>query len=696
MAERADDVLAKSLAGRGLPPEIAGELAGASNPLRPVPPIGEIEDAARRFGVETESLASAVHEARLIAALSAAGDPAYPATVASLAGEPDVILALQRLEPLVRNSEPAAALAAARVLCERFPDAVGQLLRALRQLRQQQSTGALEPRPHGLGLVGVLATEGAGAPPSGPWVSVKWFGDNTWKQPRPNPPLALLVIDANDEFDPTSTSLGPTGPTEAQRFVRSPTGPSVVLVTIPDGTGLAFKHLYALGSDPLARAILEGAPTVWPRAGPEQFQEVAPDLAAEPLHGSGGGTAWPPPPRTQVTRQHPTIDSLAEVLQAFREHLDERSVRYDASTTVDLLASFLSCQFLLFAGPSGTGKSTAAKALQAFFAPHDSRGIIEARRQLIGPEDVAGHLSPIVGRYVRVRDLDELLRLHDSGPEGATPVLLVEEINLSPVEGYLSPLVHGLSGLASEAVEWRLHHDGSYMEVPDTVFLRPFPRLLGTINVDSTAMAPAPKVTARACVILLEPPDRLDVAGGLDRLRAGIPTGADAYAGRGAHLVGDPHDAVRSSELDDGELTRQLTAMVDLTHGAGAAPAPPAGVTATPPPNLVTRRQLDQCLLYASWFALLAKAFETTGGSVAGDVYRMASENALLHFMLPSLAPVEFGLALGRLIHAGGDLTAAANDTELGGVLRSRVSRLASAGGLSMGGRTLDFWDRLS
>lgn len=404
-----------------------------------------------------------------------------------------------------------------------------------------------------------------------------------------------------------------------------------------------------------------------------------------------GPVPWAPTPRGATEHKTPTRELAAELLTAFDAHLADARIELDRSASVDLLAAFLSTQFLLFAGPSGTGKSTTARALTHIFCTPNSSGVIEARRQMLGPEDVAGYYSPLSDSYVTVPDL-RVLRQLATEAEDAAPALLVEEINLSAVEGYLAPFTHGLSGLSQEFVTWDLH-DGSVDDPPDELVLGPYPRLLGTINVDATAPAPARKVAARACVILLEPVAEPDIAAALQRLRArGQPN--LATEGAGAPLVGNPLEIFSVAVADDSLLAQHVADLLDLIRGSGAHAAPGAvGATA----NAVSRRQVDQMLTYASWFVLLAKAFETGGGTLLNDSHRLAVENGILHFVLPTLPGPEFTVALERLQTANAQLSGPGDPQQLGALLLSRVERLATAGNGALGlGQILDFWDRLS
>ena len=415
---------------------------------------------------------------------------------------------------------------------------------------------------------------------------------------------------------------------------------------------------------------------------------ASPVLAPETVGG------WSPAARGGATHTSPTVEAAQDLLTSFRLLLEASQLDLDASTMVDVLSAYLSSQFILFAGPSGTGKSVTARAVASLFCTENSFAVIEGRRQLIGPEDVAGYFSPLSQDYVRVPDLKALRQL--AVPAGdASPALLVEEINLSTIEGYLAPFTHGLSGPSTEAVAWPLHDTG-IPDPPQRLVMEPFPRLLGTINVDSTAIAPAPKVTARACVVLLEPAETPDLSAALSQLTTATSS-IDALRGAGAALVGDPLEILSSGIADQAALQSALGDLFDLLRGAGTY-AGSGGGTAGQTRNPIARRQIAQSLIYSSWFVLLAQAFEANGGTIHGEPHRLGAENAVLHFVLPSLPASDFGLALQRLDVGRANLGPPTPGGDgLSGVLLARVDRLMSTGAEGFGSsRILDFWDRLS
>jgi len=366
-------------------------------------------------------------------------------------------------------------------------------------------------------------------------------------------------------------------------------------------------------------------------------------------------------------------DLVAGAPQLFRDFLDQRGLVYDAYTQVDMLACTLGSQFLLFAGPSGTGKSTAAGVLADFFTPKPSQAVLDGRPAWTSPEDVVGQYSAFANDYLPGPATADLRRLE--ARSGAVPVLTVEEANLSPMEAYLGPVITTASSVAFEALPWQLHRQpaGGALTVPQEVRLGGWPRVFGTVNIDSTAEAPAPKVSGRACVVLLEPPSIVQALASTDAI---VPSPVQAASTPpGAHLFGDPRTAW-SAHVTVGPLGRYANALLPLL----AVIAESAGRGT----NLVSPRDVQRCVLYMSWHAPLAEAAKATGLLTATDDVESA-ENAILHFVLPGMSSEQFGRALPPL------LASATPD----GLLERRLRKL-TAGGDSLFGVSPDFWASLS
>lgn len=364
-------------------------------------------------------------------------------------------------------------------------------------------------------------------------------------------------------------------------------------------------------------------------------------------------------------------DELKGAPQSFRDFLALRGIVYDPLTQVDLLACALSSQFLLFAGPSGTGKSTAAQVLAEFLTPASRQLVIDARRSWTSPEDIVGQYSAFAEDFVNGPYTRELVAVAEPG--AGSPVMIVEEANLSQMEGYLGPVVTSASAVAFEELAWPLHASTNRkVTMPKDARIGPWPRVFGTINVDSTAEAPAPKVSGRACVVLLEPPNVDTALDSIDALTSSTPAGAPPP---GAALSRDPRTAWLSYVLATKtqrfiDALKPLLAVLETSAGSGF--------------NLVTPRDVQRCVLYMSWHATLAEA------AAAGDLLTSTSdtesaENSLLHFVLPGLSSEQFGRAVRPLSDA------ATPD----GLLARRLQRLA-AGGESLFGVLPDFWASLS
>ena len=243
--------------------------------------------------------------------------------------------------------------------------------------------------------------------------------------------------------------------------------------------------------------------------------------------------------------------------------------------------------------------------------------------------------------------------------------------------------MHGLSGIANETVEWRLHREGHGLDVPESLKLVPFPRLLGTVNIDATAMAPSPKVAARTCVILLEAAPESDFGGTVGMLSSPEEGIDAALGGLGAALIDDPRVPFQQGLVDESAIASALENAVQVATGDE--------------PVHFSHRQKAQMSVFAGWFTLLAEAFATSGGNLNAPAAEIAASNALLHFGMASLPALEFSAMLKNLESRLDSLLPAAADDTLGSLLAPRIESLVSSGGgLAMSGRALDFWDRLS
>lgn len=368
------------------------------------------------------------------------------------------------------------------------------------------------------------------------------------------------------------------------------------------------------------------------------------------------------------------VNDVAGLPEAFANFCATRGIVYEPVVRRDMLASTLASQLVLLAGPSGTGKSTGARVLSEFFTPAGAIRTIDVRPLWTGPENLVGYFSALTETYDEVDGLQPLLALGAS-PATSVPFMIIEEANLSPMEVYLGNIVTSLSGLRSMEVEFRLHwrHQNPptvrEVDLPLTVSLKPFPRFMATINVDSTADAPSAKVCGRGITLLLEAPSVALAASSTQAIAAPEVTPA---APPGAAVMSDPRGAWFAFVAAHNEpaLVGALGTLCEkLKDDLGA--------------NYVSPRDMQRCVMFMAWHVGLAEheADFTTLEAAAVE----AAELALLHVALPGFGSGQFGMAVQSL----------KKHALAGGLLDQRLDRvLTSTKGIY--GAPPDFWAALS
>lgn len=373
------------------------------------------------------------------------------------------------------------------------------------------------------------------------------------------------------------------------------------------------------------------------------------------------------------------IDSIHELPTRFRRFLAHHGITPAGDEElVDLLAAILSSQFIIMAGPSGSGKSLLASALAAFFAPPDRRCRLTSARLLARSEEFLGYYSQFAGEQFTVYEPLQLLLEVRSADGNTPPMVTIEEANLSPIEGYLAPLVHGLGSLEERRLSFSLHHQAAAvgsqlpgMTVPRSLDLEPYPRFLATINVDADSPAPARKVVSRACVVLLETPSFETAVVAAGKL---VHPSVEEGTGPAAALIGRPTIALHRYTATGSEQYEQaLAARAELLRAAIGF-------------DVIGHRQVQRSLVYMAWYVELsgATAAEADPEDLQPTV-DAAADNALLHFILPSLTPTQFEQALSAL-----------DDRQRRGVLAPRVVRLRALVSDQQFGPSPDFWGALS
>lgn len=430
----------------------------------------------------------------------------------------------------------------------------------------------------------------------------------------------------------------------------------------------AARDVLGLSQDEFESITLDASLPVPVLGEPEWSPEL---LGASPLGPPSVAAA----PSAAIQADDIPIESVRDLPEQFRRFLSEYGIATGSqSESIDLLAAALSSQFVIMAGPSGSGKSLMGAALAAFFAPADRRTRLESSRLLAKPQEFFGYYSHLAGeKFMAYEQLLALLEVAASADD-SPPMITVEEANLSPIEGYFSPLVHGLGGLQAETLPIPLHTQPQDVEsqtpefkVPSVLALRPFPRFFATINVDADSPAPARKVVSRACVILLETPSFDTALAAADSL---VHPSVDEASGPAASLIGRPSiafDRYAASGSDAyQQAIKERATLLRATLGV----------------DVIAHRQLQRSLMYMAWFVELVGGEEP---DVGDESVEEAADNALLHFVLPSLPAAQFERALEAL-----------DDGHRRGVLAQRLARLRGVVAEHQFGPPPDFWGALS
>lgn len=195
------------------------------------------------------------------------------------------------------------------------------------------------------------------------------------------------------------------------------------------------------------------------------------------------------------------------------EHLLAYSTQQLHFAPDDVLRMYVALKtkpFVILAGLTGSGKSTLARLIAEAVGSTAASGAfrrVAVRPDWIDQSEVLGHVNPLSGRF-EPGWLAEVARDCERSPERLYVVLL-DEMNLAPVEQYMAEYLSSLEEARSGAADVRLplySRGASPQNVDEWPHELPFPPnlwLIGTVNVDETTRALSERVLDRANVIQL-------------------------------------------------------------------------------------------------------------------------------------------------------------------------------------------------
>lgn len=188
-----------------------------------------------------------------------------------------------------------------------------------------------------------------------------------------------------------------------------------------------------------------------------------------------------------------------ELIDSVLDSLNSQGRKTDYYTAANILTTVAQCQFTLFSGLPGTGKTSLAKMLGHGLGLGNRFLNVPVARGWTSSRDVMGFYNALSQSYVpSSTGLYELLNQLDkeqrSSEEHAPSIVLLDEFNLSQPEHYFSPFME-----MADPESRRIIATGD-MEKP-TLNVPHYLRFVGTINQDESVQALTPRMLDRAAII---------------------------------------------------------------------------------------------------------------------------------------------------------------------------------------------------
>ncbi|QQA74590.1 AAA family ATPase [Pectobacterium parmentieri] len=194
-----------------------------------------------------------------------------------------------------------------------------------------------------------------------------------------------------------------------------------------------------------------------------------------------------------------TEDIREDLIDTVLDSLNKQGRKADYATAANILTTISQCQFTLFSGLPGTGKTSLAKMLgnclglgNRFLNIPVARGWTSSRDILGFYNALSQSFSPAsTGLYELIQHLSSEI---EDNKDPAASIILLDEFNLSQPEHYFSPFLE-MADPESKRVLTTGNPDKAYFNIPDYL------RFLGTINQDESVQSLTPRLLDRAAIV---------------------------------------------------------------------------------------------------------------------------------------------------------------------------------------------------